>query len=235
MQCDPSLEEDDRSDDDSIPVLFKRNDNDSSDDDDDGSDDDDDSGDDDDDTTVSVNEFDDDINVVIKDNNRDQCHFLLCPSLSVTLVKEQYFELVGLRADQQRLLFRGKMMLDDNSMHSHGVVDGSIIHLVRRMRGGARTTKRKRIHVVSTSFGGENRVCFTHKTGNGNEKGSKEEGGEVTKEVRKEEGGDFKSNHTVLLYFTLIILLVVLFSFYFFLSSFSFRYISLLLCHVFTF
>ena len=83
------------------------------------------------------------------------------------------------------------------------------------MRGGARTAKRKLIHVVSTSFGGENRV------GNGNAEDDKEKGGEVTKTkvVRKEEGGDFKSNHAVLLYFTFIILLVVLFSFYFFLPS----------------
>ena len=167
MQCDPSLEEDNSSDDgDSLPALYKRNnsssDDDSDDDDDSGdnSDDADDSGDDDDDSTVSVHDFDDDINVVIKDINGDQCHLLLCPSVTVTLVKEQYFTLVGLPAHQQRLVFRGKMMFDDNSMHSHGVVDGSIVHLVRRMRGGARTVavKRKRIHVVSTSFGGGNKL-----------------------------------------------------------------------------
>ena len=124
MQCDPSLEENDKCDDESIPPLFTRNDDDSSDDNDDSSDEDD-------DTTVSVNEFDDDINVVIKDINGDQCHFLLCPSLSVNLVKQQYFELVGLHADQQRLFLRGKMMSDDDNIHSHGVVDRSIIHLVR--------------------------------------------------------------------------------------------------------
>ena len=100
-------------------------------------------------------------------------------------------------------------------MHSHGVVDGSIIHLVSRMRGGARTAKRTRIHVVSTSFGGDTKI------GNGNEGGDKEKGGEVTvtTDVRKEEVGDFKSNHTVLLYFTFIMLLVFLFSFYSFLPS----------------
>ena len=124
MQCDPSLKEEDKCDDESMPPLFTRNDDDSSDDNDDSSDEDD-------DTTVSVNEFDDDINVVIKDINGDQCHFLLCPSLSVNLVKQQYFELVGLHADQQRLFLRGKMMSDDDNIHSHGVVDRSIIHLVR--------------------------------------------------------------------------------------------------------
>ena len=98
MQCDPSLEEDTRSDDgDSLPALYNRNDNSSSDDDFDDADD---SGDDDDDSTVSVHDFDDDINVVIKDINGDQCHLLLCPSVTVTLVKEQYFTLVGLPAHQ---------------------------------------------------------------------------------------------------------------------------------------
>ena len=209
MQSDPSLEENDRSDDDSMPPLLKRHDNESSDDDDDDSDEGD-SGDDDDETTVSDNEFDDDINVVIKDINGDQCHLLLCPSVTVNLVKDQYFTLVGLPAHQQRLVFRGKMMFDENSMHSHGVVDGSIIHLVRRMRGGARTVavKRKRIHVVSTSFGGGNK--------GGNTLNDKDNGGVVTvaKVVRKEEGGDFNSNHTVLLYFFFIMLLVFAFSFY---------------------
>ena len=36
----------------------------------------------------------------------------------------------------------------------------------------------------------------------------------VAKVVRKEEGGDFNSNHTVLLYFFFIMLLVFVFSFY---------------------
>ena len=125
-------------------------------------------------------------------------------------------------------------MSDDDSMHSHSVVDKSIIQLVRRMRGGTRTPKRKRIHVVSTSFRGEEvsigGECNTHKTGviieyhsfknaGVNEEDREEEGGEVPKEDRKEEGGDSKFNHTVLLYFTLIILLVFCFSFYFFLPS----------------
>ena len=66
----------------SLPALYK-SDDDSVDDDDSGDD-----SDDDDDTTVSVNEFDDDINVVIKDINGDQCHLLLCPFVTVTLVKD---------------------------------------------------------------------------------------------------------------------------------------------------
>ena len=57
--------------------------------------------------------------------------FLLCTSLSVHLVKKHYFNLVSLIVDQQRMLFSGMMMLDEESLHSHGVIDGSAIHLVR--------------------------------------------------------------------------------------------------------
>ena len=149
-------EKDDVCDNESIPRLFTRNDDDSSDDDDDSSEDESIIND---NTTVSANEFDDDINVVIKDVNGDQCYFLLCPSLNVNLVKQQYFELVGLNVDQQRMLFRDKMMSDNDSIHSHGVMDGSIVYLVRRLRGGART-KRRRIKVVSTLFQGHDGVSF---------------------------------------------------------------------------
>ena len=51
---------------------------------------------------------------------------------------------------------------------------------------------------------------------------TKEESGEegAMKEDSEEEGGHYKSNHTVLLYFTFIILLVLSFRLYFFLPFF---------------
>ena len=54
-------------------------------------------------------------------------------------MKERYFHLVGLEVAQQRMLFNGKVMSDEDNLHSLGVVDRSIVHLVRRLRGGART------------------------------------------------------------------------------------------------
>ena len=108
---------------------------------------------------------------------------------------------MGLNVDQQRLLFRDKMMSDDDSIHSHGVVDGIIIYLVRRLRGGTRT-KRRRIKLVSTSFQGHDGVSFggycsiKHKTGESIEShssslkhiGVKDAG--ATKEDSEEEGGE---------------------------------------------
>ena len=73
-----------------------------------------------DDEIVSIYEFDDDFNVVIKDINSDQCHFLLCPLLSVHLVKKTYFNLVDLVVDQQKMLFQGKKISNEDSW-SHRV------------------------------------------------------------------------------------------------------------------
>ena len=56
-------------------------------------------------------------------------------------MKERYFHLVGLEVAQQRMLFNGKVMSDEDNLHSLGIVDGSIVHLVRRLRGEARTKK----------------------------------------------------------------------------------------------
>ena len=138
MQCDPTLpqsnseeEEDAECDNESMPRLFTRNDDDSSDDDDDSSDDESIIND---DTTVSVNEFDDDINVIIKDLNGVQFHFHVYSSLSVHLAKEHYFNLDGLDVEKQRVFFNGKVISDEDSMHSYGVVDRSLIHLVRTLR-----------------------------------------------------------------------------------------------------
>ena len=91
------------------------------------------------DDTVSTNDFDDGVNVVIKELNGVECNLTMFPSLSVHSMKERYFHLVGLEVAQQRMLFNGKVMSDEDNLHSLGVVDRSIVHLVRRLRGGART------------------------------------------------------------------------------------------------
>ena len=118
LDRDESGEEDSVSDDESMPGLFIR---------------DDDSNNDEltvDDDTVSVNEFDDDINVIIKDLNGVQFHFHVYSSLSVHLAKEHYFNLDGLDVEKQRVFFNGKVISDEDNMHSYGVVDRSLIHLV---------------------------------------------------------------------------------------------------------
>ena len=122
LDRDESGEEDSVSDDESMSGLFIR---------------DDDSNNDEltvDDDTVSVNEFDDDSNVIIKDLDGVQFHFHVYSSLSVHLAKEHYFNLDGLDVEKQRVFFNGKVISDEDSMHSYGVVDRSLIHLVRTLR-----------------------------------------------------------------------------------------------------
>ena len=88
------------------------------------------------DDTVSENDFDDDVNAIIKELNGIECNLTMFPSLSVHSMKERYFHLFGLEVAHQRMLFNGKVMSDKDNLHSLGIIDGSVVHLVRRLRGG---------------------------------------------------------------------------------------------------
>ena len=54
--------------------------------------------------------------------------------MRVYLVNDHYHRLHGLDVARQRLIFNGKVMSDEDNLHSHGVLDGSIIHLVRQRK-----------------------------------------------------------------------------------------------------
>ena len=94
------------------------------------------------DDTLSVNEFQSDFTVIIKDLTRDECHFNFSAFMSVNLVKDNYNRAHGLEVARQRLLFNSKVTSDEDTLHSHGVLDGSIMHLVRHLRGGGGRIKK---------------------------------------------------------------------------------------------
>ena len=57
------------------------------------------------DDTLSVNEFQSDFTVIIKDLTGDECHFNFSAFMSVNLVKDHYHRAHGLEVARQRLLF----------------------------------------------------------------------------------------------------------------------------------
>jgi large subunit ribosomal protein L40e len=59
---------------------------------------------------------------------------------TVRTIKEELEEKEKVPADQQRLIFAGKQLDDDTSVQSCGILKGSTIHLLLRLRGGMGTT-----------------------------------------------------------------------------------------------
>src|SRR5437868_12617101 len=56
--------------------------------------------------------------------------------LTVKQVKEQVAEREQIPVEQQRLIFNGKNLEDDNQLSDYNVQVGSTVHLVLRLRGG---------------------------------------------------------------------------------------------------
>ena len=109
------------------------------------------------DDTLSGNEFQSDFTVIIKDLTGNECRFNFSPFMSANLVKDHYHRLHGLWVARQRLIFNGKLMSDKDTLHSHGIPDGSIIHLVRHLRGGGgqheenKTTRKRSLSTSSST------------------------------------------------------------------------------------
>ena len=66
------------------------------------------------------------------------------PDMTVVQLKEKVNESQGIPVDQQRLIFNAAQMQDTATLKSLNVIDGSIIHLVLRVRGGIIGGRKKR-------------------------------------------------------------------------------------------
>eukprot|EP00921_Rhytidocystis_pertsovi_P012124 GHVQ01019636.1.p1 GENE.GHVQ01019636.1~~GHVQ01019636.1.p1 ORF type:complete len:147 (+),score=31.22 GHVQ01019636.1:473-913(+) len=55
---------------------------------------------------------------------------------TVRTLKAKVFEKEGIPPDQQRLVYQGKQLEDDMTLHDYAIQEGSVLHLVLRLRGG---------------------------------------------------------------------------------------------------
>lgn len=57
------------------------------------------------------------------------------PEDSIGAIKQRIFEKEGIPVDQQRLVFNGKQLEDNQSVNDYNMADGCSVHLVLRLRG----------------------------------------------------------------------------------------------------
>lgn len=62
--------------------------------------------------------------------------FKVRPTDTVLQIKQEIYKQDKLMLDQQKLLFNGKKLEDDNTVSDYGIQPNSRIHLVLRLRGG---------------------------------------------------------------------------------------------------
>lgn len=55
---------------------------------------------------------------------------------TISLVKMKYQEAEGSPPEQQRLIFGGKDLKDESTVSGCNIVDGSLLHMVLRLKGG---------------------------------------------------------------------------------------------------
>ena len=60
----------------------------------------------------------------------------LDPNMTIGMVKQKVFECEAIPVDQQRLIFQGKQLDDNQTIGSYAISADNTLHLVLRLRGG---------------------------------------------------------------------------------------------------
>jgi hypothetical protein len=72
------------------------------------------------------------IRVVVKTMDDSRYEVIVSPDSTVAMLKAAIVEKTGLPVPQQRLIFRGRTLLDDDLLNACSITDGSTVHLVAR-------------------------------------------------------------------------------------------------------
>ena len=71
------------------------------------------------------------IDLVIKPSKGDNVDVRFAPAKTVADFKKAVAEKCGIPAEEQRLIFKGQLLKDDNTLESYGPSNGVVIHMVR--------------------------------------------------------------------------------------------------------
>ena len=71
------------------------------------------------------------IHVNIKCSNADKYEVETSPTATVAEFKELLEKVSNVSVESQRLIYKGRVLKDDNGLDFYGVEDGQTIHLVR--------------------------------------------------------------------------------------------------------
>ena len=74
--------------------------------------------------------------ITVKTQTGKSIDFIIDPSQSVKYLKSLIQVQSGIPTDQQRLVFKGKLLEDESDLNTYELCPDSILHLVLRLRGG---------------------------------------------------------------------------------------------------